>query len=331
VPYPDKDDYTTLLFRLLDEFELSETKNKGKGHPYVYDNRSLICFFIVMTLKRCFAFKAMNRWLIHNQQEAKKLGFDKIPTRQTLSVRYKALYSVLQRFIFFIKDWASPLGEEFSTEIVYEDKSLFKAKGSVWHKKDMENNHIPEKLRDLDTDATWDKSAYRGWVFGYGLHITCTPSGFPILAEVDTASVSEHEIIKRKISTILPMNTGYLVGDDGYTSFKRTEAYAQQGLLLLTPASRANGKKGIAYHRYMERTGFCDIISSRKTVIEPLFNLIIYLLNTSGKDKELPLKGKLNVRSFLLLGVMLTQLAFLMNSIYGLDLHNVSHMLTVFL
>jgi hypothetical protein len=76
------------------------------------------------------------------------------------------------------------LGEEFQTEVIYEDKSLFKAKGPVWHKKDMQNNHIPEKLRNLDTDASWGKSAYHGWVFGYALlDMRCIRLAHPVVSQ----------------------------------------------------------------------------------------------------------------------------------------------------
>ena len=330
MPYPNQEDYITFLFQLLDKFG-SQEKTKNVGHPLVYQNRSLICFFAIMILKRCFAFKAMHRWLSSHYEEAKKLGFAKIPKRATISRRYKALYIVIQQFVHFISDWASPLGEEFSTEIVYEDKSLFKARGPVWHKNDMQNNHIPEKLRDLDTDATWSKSAYHGWVFGYGLHTTCTSSGFPIMLEADTASVNEQEIMDRKEEDILSANIGYLVGDDGYTNFQRTKEYAQEGLLLVTPALHANGKEGQSYHQFIEQPFIKSLLQKRKIVIEPLFDLVSGLLGTESNHKQLPLKGKLNVRSFLSFGVLLTQLALLMNSVYGLPFHNISHLLTVFL
>jgi hypothetical protein len=330
MPYPNQEDYITYLFRLLDEFD-SQEKPKNVGHPFVYKNRSLICFFAIMILKRCFAFKAMYRWLSINHEEAKKLGFSSIPKRATISRRYKALYSVIQQFVLFIADWSSPLGEEFSTETIYEDKSLFKAKGPVWHKKDMQNNHIPEKLRGLDTDATWSKSAYHGWVFGYALHVTCTSSGFPVMLEVDTASVSEQEVIDRKEEDILSENIGYLVGDDGYTNFQRTKEYAQKGLLLVTPALHANGKDGTAYHQFIEQPEIKALLQKRKIVIEPLFDIISGLLGTENNHKQLPLKGGLNVCSFLAFGVLLTQLALLMNSIYGLPFHNISHLLTVLL
>jgi len=135
MPYPCKDDYITFLLNLIDEFQASIPQTKQPGHPFGYENRYMMCFFIVMILKRCFAFKAMNRWLKLNPDEAKKLGFSDIPSRSTLSRRFKALYEVIKQFVAFIGQWASPLGEEFQTEVLYEDKSLFKAKGPVWHKK----------------------------------------------------------------------------------------------------------------------------------------------------------------------------------------------------
>ena len=52
-------------------------------------------------------------------------------------------------------------------------------------------NHILDGLRNLDTDASWSKSKYRGWVYGYGLHLTTTANGFPLFADVWTAAVRE--------------------------------------------------------------------------------------------------------------------------------------------
>ena len=89
---PDKDDYITFLLNLIDEFQDAQTQTKQPGHPYDYETRSLICFFAIMILKRCFAFKAMNRWLKLNTNKAQKLGFSGIPSRWTLSRRFKTLY-----------------------------------------------------------------------------------------------------------------------------------------------------------------------------------------------------------------------------------------------
>ena len=163
------------------------------------------------------------------------------------------------------------------------------------------------------------------------MHKTCTSSGFPILLEVDTASVSEHEVIKLKDEAIFGMNTGYIITDDGYTDFDKIRAYAQKGILLVTPAIRV--KKAIVetYRQFSRECISWLCLKNRKAIIEPMFDLISRLLDTTDNHKQLPLKGKRNVKSFLAYGVMLTQLALLMNSIYGLPFHNISHLLTVFL
>lgn len=43
-----------------------------------------------------------------------------------------------------------------------------RAKGPVWHKKQKEKNIVPEKLRGLDKQAIWGKSAADGWIYGHG-------------------------------------------------------------------------------------------------------------------------------------------------------------------
>ena len=57
---------------------------------------------------------------------------------------------------------------ETPTEVVYEDKSVYKAKGSVWHQKDRRENHIPEGVRALDTDCELGKKQVSGvgvWIW----------------------------------------------------------------------------------------------------------------------------------------------------------------------
>ena len=46
--------------------------------------------------------------------------------------------------------------------------------------------------------------------------------------------------------------------------------------------------------------------------------------------KQLPVSGKQNVVTFLMLGVVLLQVAMLVNSIWGLPLKNITHLITVF-
>jgi hypothetical protein len=220
---------------------------------------------------------------------------------------------------------------ETPTEVVYEDKSVYKAKGSVWHQKDRRENHIPEGVRALDTSASWAKSKYRGWVYGYGLHLTTTANGFPLLASVYTASVNERTALDVKIDALLARNIAYIIADAGYTDLGRVKVLLAHGLWLVTPVPGAKREVAMAYLSAIER---CEALvayrNQRKTAIEPVFALLIELSATDKNQKQLPVSGIKNVRPFLMLSVMLLQVAMVVNSIFNLPLRNVSSMIASF-
>ena len=87
------------------------------------------------------------------------LGWQQPPHRTTIARRYKALYEVIKAFVLFIgQQHAADLSEQFNLAHLVADKSLFKARGPVWHQVDRKAGVVPNHLRNLDTDATWSKS-----------------------------------------------------------------------------------------------------------------------------------------------------------------------------
>jgi hypothetical protein len=159
-------DYVELLFTLFERFWQQEAARSHRGRPFVYQQKALLVFFVVMQQRRTFRFKAQHRWLQHHPELRQHIGLHEVPNRTTLSRRYKALYPVLQDFIAFLGQYAEDLDPQFTSQDLYTDKSLFKAQGPVWHQSDREAGRIPTKLRHLDTDASWSKSGYHGWVYG---------------------------------------------------------------------------------------------------------------------------------------------------------------------
>lgn len=214
-------DYVQLIYTLFDKFEQEQMASSHRGHPFTYAQKLLIVFFTIMHFRRIFRFKTQRRWLDNHLKLAEEIGFKSMPHRTTLSRRYKKLYEAVQAFIAFLGQWAGELDEAFNSHTLYEDKSLFKAQGPIWHQSDRKAGRIPEGLRNLDTDASWSKSGYHGWVYGYGLHATCNGQSFPKLAQVETGSVSEGQVIDQKVSQILRLEPDALVGDDNYTKYTR--------------------------------------------------------------------------------------------------------------
>lgn len=330
---PTFDDYVALIYNRFEAFVQSSDEVAKLGKPYTYQNQAMIVFFMWMQFKKIYEFKPQWRWLKNHPEALVVLNWDKVPHRSTLSRRYKALYAVIQELTAFLGQDSGALGQEMSTKHLNEDQSLFKAQGTVWHQSDRKLGRIPEKLRHLDTDASWSKSGYHGWVYGYGIHLTTTQAGFPVLMEVETAAFSEKEALERKEAVILnQVKPDTFCGDDAYTKAMRIRRWAKQGVILVTPALRwYKGKYAKAYRQFIKtQADIAHILRKRKTAIEPIFDLIAKLLGTSGKQKQLFRQGIENVRTHLGLGVLSLQIAMIANQIWNLPFRTISHIKGVF-
>jgi hypothetical protein len=330
---PTFSDYVDLIYNRFEAFVQSSDEVKKLGKPYTYQNQNMIVFFMWMQFKKIYQFKTQWGWLKKHPEALTMLEWVSVPDRSTLSRRYKALFGVIQSFSAFLGQDSEPLGEEMSTKHLNEDQSLFKAQGAVWHQKDRQAGRIPEKLRNLDTDATWKKSAYHGWVYGYGIHLTTTSAGFPVLMEVETASFSEKQAVERKEAIILEqIKPNTFCGDDAYTKAMRIRAWAKQGVILVAPALRwRNGKYAKAYRQFIKtQADIVQILKKRRTAIEPIFDLIAQLLGTSGKQKPIFRQGLKNVRTHLGLAVLSLQIAMIANQIWNLPFRTISHIKGVF-
>lgn len=324
---PTFNDYVDLIYNRFEAFVQSSKAVKLRGHPYGYQEQSMIVFFMWMQFKKIDGFKTQWRWLKQHSSALFVLKWGKVPHRTTLSRRYKALYGVIQDFIAFLGQTSGALGTAMRTKHLNEDQSLFKALGPVWHQSDRQQGRIPAKLRHLDTDATWSKSGYHGWVYGYGIHLTSNQAGFPVLLEVETASFSEKDALKRKEECILQeIKPDTFCGDDAYTQASRIRQWAKQGVICVTPALRwRNGKYAQAYRQFIKKQAdIARILRNRRTAIEPIFDLIAKLLGTTGKQKQLFKQGIENVRSHLGLAVLSLQIAVIANSIWSLPFRTIS-------
>ena len=327
---PTLTDYVDLLFTLFHRFWQHHCARPHRGHPMVYKHQTLIVFFVVMPQRHIFRFKAQHRWLKQHPEMQSGFQLAQVPHRSTLSRRYKALYTVIQEFIAFLGQDAVPLDPDFQSQDLYADKSLFKAHGPVWHQSDRKEGRIPEKLRHLDTDASWSKSGYHGWVYGYGLHLVGNPVGFPQMVQVETASVSETVVIDQQADQLIHvLHPATVTTDNSYAQAKRIRQWAKQGVILLTPAVKwTKGRYATAYHRYIDQPEQRELLKRRRTAIEPMFDLVAKTLDTTGRQKQLAVQRLDNVRTCLALATLTVQVAMIANSIWGLPLRNISTIAT---
>jgi hypothetical protein len=328
---PTFSDYLRLLRELFDKYQEAQTTPPRRGAPYTYKDVSLILFFAVMTLKQKYGAKAQRSWLKAHPEALQEFSMEKIPSRWTLRRRWKKLYETIQGFVDFVGEWAKEIDEAFDGSDQFIDKSLFKASGPVWHKKDREAGRIPEGLRNLDTDASWSKSDYQGWVYGFGGHWTTTKKAFPLSVDVETACVSEAKVIDRNAEAIWEKSPHSLTGDNSYCNLKRVHRWAKRGVALITSALKVKSESphGGGYKDYITQPENKALLKARGTATEPLFDLIAQLIGAGETQKQLPVKGLANVRTCLAFGTLLAQLAMIVNSIWGVPLHSISHMVAV--
>jgi hypothetical protein len=52
-------DYVDLLFNLFERFWHHDSARPHRGHPFVYEQKALIVFFLLMHQRRLFRFKAL--------------------------------------------------------------------------------------------------------------------------------------------------------------------------------------------------------------------------------------------------------------------------------
>ncbi len=119
--------------------------------------------------------------------------------------------------------------------------------------------------------------------------------------------------------------------DDNYTKYTRIRTWAKEGVALLVPALKwVKGHYAQTYHRFIDQRENAELLASRESAMEPLFDLVSKVLGTTDNHKQLPIKGLANVRTFWTPGVLTVQIAMIANSIWGLPLHEISHMAPVF-
>lgn len=315
------------LLRLLNNIYGKFVKLHPKvGHPYTYGQIGMIFFFITVLLKGITQWKSMETY---GQIHYKKFGFPQAPCRQTIKRRFIALGDFLKEFIPFLAIEVQDLDDRFSLKIGFIDKCLFWAKGGVWHRKQMKSGVVPNKK--IDTQASWGKSLYQGWVFGYGLHVIGNMFRFPFSATVDTAKVKEKVHIE---SMIIPIKhiLMFLVGDNGYRVIKIIKnIYVKYKILIITSKPYKTVSQFKQWYSEIIKEPFIrKIFKKRKPSIEPIFSLIKELFGLTGRN-SLPFKGLEKTTSFLLLAVFTIQVLMIFNSINQLPLCQIRTFKNIFL
>ncbi len=265
-----------------------------------------------MALKGIHRFKAMADYAAVHYE---RFGFPSAPSRKTLRRRFLALPKWLSFWMPVLAQEALVFDERFGFRTACVDKSVFRAKGGIWHKKNRLQGIVPHP--SIDTDASWGKSAYHGWRFGYGLHLVANRHRFPVMACVRTASGKDyHQLLY--LLTPLMQRCRLVIADAGYRSIQvimKLWKVLRIFVLLQTPFKSESQNKSW-YNRQIAHYCAGLLYRRRGPSIEPVFAIIKELFELKG-EAQLPYKGMAKVDSYLMLVTVTVQIMMIFNSIHG--------------
>lgn len=315
-----------ILYQFLQSLYSIPAHRRGK--PYTYNWPSMLLFFMVMCLKGIHSYKGMASYA---KVHYRCFGWQKAPCRKTIARRFEALPTVVYRLMPLVAQEAGKVNRQlFAFGWAFIDKSVFRAKGGVWHRIHRLSGIVPHS--SIDTDASWGKSAYHGWRFGYGLHLLCNQYRFPLACSVTTAATKDTTQLV-PLLVHFAQHLGVVVADAGYIAvnllkqllkcwrvfvllpycFKAAQLSAWQkeyNLLIQTPQARW-------------------LYKQRKPSVEPLFALIKELFHLSGEN-QLPYQGLAKVKPYLMMATFTVQLMMYYNHNKGVELASTHLFLTDF-
>ena len=215
------------------------------------------------------------------------------------------------------------------------DRKMFEAQGPKWHKKDREKGRVPDNLRNVDTDSTWGKSKYRGWVQGYGLDLAVTavsPPYVPIWAEGNDLTFHENKAAQH-FAAHIPDTTRYVLADEGYDdnklretiNIKQGRGYSRRLVVPMKQFPNTAEDRFPHIQFYKSKKGK-EIYSTRKISVEPAFDIINGLFDL----EPVWMKGKKNVFPLLLLSVSTCLVMMYFNHVNDRPVSNLKYILAVF-
>ena len=297
----DSDALLSLIQRVKEHYQAPPPAPPKRGKRRDFSARSFLLLAVVAITTRTFRDSELCKLLAQDERLRRTLGFARLPHRTTIGRRVAALVPEAEQQIAALGQQlvaeVQPAADQ--SEVSALDGRMYQAQGPLWHKKDREKGLIPSRLRNVDTEATWSKSGYRGWLQGYRLVLQglVFPEPVPIFAAWRPNNQCEAHIAMEALSRgALPV-TDVLLGDETFGGGDFPQLYAAAGGWVLPPKQLAAAR----------RSWKNDLYDYRKQTIELLFQRIIQAAGL----KQCPVKGAGRNGAFVLASVWLYQMCFL--------------------
>jgi hypothetical protein len=305
------------LVQLVDHLPLPPPQPRRRGRPAVYSDRLFLKALVIMIVKHLPQVHPLLAVLDQPTPEMQRLRTlltedGRYPTRRTWERRLRALPATLpaqigclgRYLVEVLTPW--PAGSPLAAI----DSTALRARGGVWHKKDREAGVVPHS--SIDTEAHWTKSGWPGWVYGWKLHLVVTVAAvwLPLAADLTPANAADNEIAPRLLPE-LPAPLRFLLGDTSYDDSALHEQCALAGRVLVSSQRGAypHTDAGVEVRRVFHQL--------RSHAIENFNGQFKAIFDTQG---QVPTRGLLATRRYVLGAVLVYQLTLLYRSQLGADL-----------
>lgn len=299
----DSDALLSLLQQVSENYQEPPPAPPKRGKQRDFSGLSFLLLAVVAVVTRTFRDSELHKLLTRDAPLRGALDFPRVPHRTTIGRRIAGLVPEAEAQV-------AALGECIAAEVSPSpgvsqvsaiDGRMYEARGPKWHKADRLKGRVPARLRDVDTESTWSKSGYRGWVQGYRLDMQGLVSPCPVPLRAFWRANREHEAVTavEALAGGRLQVTGVLLGDTTYGAEPFTAAYAAAGGWVLTPKQLPQSRR--SWKR--------DLYAYRKETIELLFQRVIQAADL----KACPRKGLGRNGAFVIASVWLYQAVFLSN------------------
>lgn len=241
-----------------------------RGAPFHFLELSFLMLAVTAVTLRTFKDSELQRLLRQDAGLLETMGFSRIPHRVTIGRRLCGLIPVAEARIaelgrHLVKETT---GDKAAISAV--DGRMYEAVGPKWHKSSRDEGVVPSGLHNVDTDSTWSKSDYRGWVQGFRLvsQSLVFPFPVPLAAVWRTNAMNEAAIVAEGLDTGLFQTTDVLLGDTTFGAPDFVARYERDdtGWVLSVktlPKGYATWKRGLyAYRRESVELLFQRIIQA---------------------------------------------------------------------
>jgi hypothetical protein len=278
-----------------------------RGRPAVYADRLFLKAVVIMVLRRLPTVHALLAVLDQPEMAAVQALLSeggRLPTRRTWERRLRTIPTTLpaqiaclgEHLVLQLQPWAQ------GGRAAAIDSTPLAARGGVWHKNDREAGVVPHT--SIDTEAHWTKSGWHGWVYGWKLHLVVSVAPhvwIPLAAGLTPANVADNEHALVLLDALTEEDL-FILGDTSYSD-PALRAHCGRHHRTLVTTRRA------AYPHVDDGVEVRRLFHQLRTHAIENFNAQFKAIFDCGG--QVPTKGLLGTRRFVLGAVLVYQLALL--------------------